>query len=126
MFAWDGWAGLSAEIQDQEKALLAIVERFDAFKVQEEWERQQDWNKRMLAEDGALGEEVRSRIAAMLRDERRALLLQWLTSVNIDTKYNNEREKHQEGTRAWLVNGTQFQQWMKTAHSILWLHGKGA
>jgi hypothetical protein len=69
---------------------MAIEERFDAFKVQEEWERQRDWNKRILAEDEALGEEVR-RITAMLRDERRALLLQWLTSVNIDTKYNDER-----------------------------------
>jgi hypothetical protein len=124
IFAWDGWAALGAEIQDQENALLAIETRFDAFKVQEEWERQQDWNKRKLAEDQALGEEVH-RIAEMMRDERRTQLLQWLTSVNIDIKYNDEREKHQEGTGAWLVNGTQFEQWMKTANSVLWLHGKG-
>jgi hypothetical protein len=121
---WDGLASLSAEILDQEIALLAVEARFDAFKVQEEWEKQQDWNKRKLAEDQALAEEV-ARIADMMEDEKRKELLEWLTSINIDAKYNDERQKHQQGTGKWLVKGKKFEQWKNTANSVLWIHGKG-
>lgn len=124
MATWDGWEDLSAEILDQETALLAVEARFDAFKVQEEWEKQQDWNKRNLAEDQALREEVH-RIKELMDDGNRRKLLQWLTSINIDEKYNNEREKHREGTGTWLTNGERFAEWKTTANSVLWIHGQG-
>ena len=69
-FVWGGWVQLSADIQDREEALLKIEKRFEAYGVQEGWEKQQDYNKRQQAEDQAVGEEI-LRIADMLKVERR-------------------------------------------------------
>lgn len=124
MIVWDGWKDLNDEIISQEKEVSDLEARFEALRVQEEWEIKQDWNRRILAEDHALAEEVR-RITVMMHDEKRTNLLEWLTSVNIDTKYNDEREKHQEGTGAWLLNGSKFADWKRVNNSLLWLHGKG-
>ena len=124
MIAWDGWTGLNEDILAQEDVLQAVELEFNALRVQEEWEMQQNQNRRRMAEEQALAEEV-GRIAKMMQDERRTKLLQWLTSVNIDTKYNDEREKHQEGTGAWLVTGAEYRRWKNTDNSVLWLHGKG-
>lgn len=124
MIAWDGWADLNAEILAQEQALLAIEALFDAFRVQEEWEMQQDWNKRKLAEEQALVEEI-TRITRMMQDEKDIKLFTWLSSVNIDAKYNTERKRHQKGTGTWLVEGPVFEDWKTTANSVMWLHGKG-
>jgi hypothetical protein len=121
--AWDGWIDLNDGIIAKEKVLLNVEQLFDAFKVQEEWERRQDWSRRMLAKNQAIFEEV-ERIASMMQDEKRTKLLEWLTSVNIDAKYNNERERHREGTGLWLVKGHEFGRWKQTPNSVIWLHGK--
>jgi hypothetical protein len=124
MVVWDGWKDLNDGILSQEQDVLNIEARFEALRVQQEWEMKQDWNRRTLVENHALAEEI-GRIKVMMHDERRTKLLQWLTSVNIDAKYNDEREKHQEGTGAWLLKGSKFADWQRVKNSLLWLHGKG-
>ncbi|KAH9007447.1 hypothetical protein EDB84DRAFT_219794 [Lactarius hengduanensis] len=47
----------------------------------------------------------------------------WFSPPDPSVNYNTAREAHQEGTAAWLFEGSSFKEW-ELVGSLLWIHGK--
>ncbi|KAF7924010.1 hypothetical protein BELL_0344g00110 [Botrytis elliptica] len=70
-------------------------------------------------------EDIQSEIRAAQRDKERSQIIEWLTKSLPDpsTEHNIAREKFQEGTGSWLIDGNHLNTWSKTNNSFLWLNG---
>ncbi|KAF7970452.1 hypothetical protein HWV62_23897 [Athelia sp. TMB] len=47
----------------------------------------------------------------------------WMAAPDTSLNYKSAREKHQQGTGSWLVEGYDFKRWKYHPDSILWVHG---
>ncbi|KAF7970451.1 hypothetical protein HWV62_23895 [Athelia sp. TMB] len=47
----------------------------------------------------------------------------WISAPDTSLNYKAAREKHQEGTGSWFVEGSDFKRWKHRPDSILWLRG---
>ncbi|KAF7983536.1 hypothetical protein HWV62_21098 [Athelia sp. TMB] len=47
----------------------------------------------------------------------------WISAPDTSLNYKAAREKHQEGTGSWLIEGSTFKEWKDCPDSILWLRG---
>ncbi|KAF7983531.1 hypothetical protein HWV62_21088 [Athelia sp. TMB] len=47
----------------------------------------------------------------------------WISAPDTSLNYKTAREKHQEGTGSWLIEGSAFKEWKDCPDSILWLRG---
>ncbi|KAF7891938.1 hypothetical protein EAF00_008240 [Botryotinia globosa] len=58
-------------------------------------------------------------------DKERSQMIEWLEKSLPDpsTEHNIAREKFQEGTGSWLIDGNHLNNWSKTNNSLLWLNG---
>ncbi|THV45515.1 hypothetical protein BGAL_0479g00010 [Botrytis galanthina] len=70
-------------------------------------------------------EDIRGEIRATQRHKERGQIIEWLAKSLPDpsTEHNIAREKFQEGTGSWLIDGHHFNTWSKTDNSFLWLNG---
>ena len=58
-------------------------------------------------------------------DTRKERFRLWLAAPDPSSNHHIARQKHQQGTGKWLVEGNQFERWKTLSGSILWLHGIG-
>ena len=49
----------------------------------------------------------------------------WLSPIDTSGSYNEAREKCQEQTGSWFIEGETFNEWKEEADKLLWIHGKG-
>ncbi|TGO09617.1 hypothetical protein BTUL_0159g00020 [Botrytis tulipae] len=82
-------------------------------------------NLHISLHDHDILEDIRSEIRATQRDKERGQIIEWLAKSLSDpsTEHNIAREKFQEGTGSWLIDGNHFNTWLKTDNSFLWLNG---
>ena len=60
-------------------------------------------------------------------DERREKIYHWLSAPDHQSKHVNSRKQRQEEeTGLWLVQGDCFNDWKIKQNSFLWLHGMRA
>jgi hypothetical protein len=69
--------------------------------------------------------ELKQDFADSQSEQRRKMILNWLSVVDPSANYNAARSKHEEGTGDWFLNGKRFEDWKTAPNSVLWLHGKG-
>ncbi|TGO50759.1 hypothetical protein BOTNAR_0380g00010 [Botryotinia narcissicola] len=66
-----------------------------------------------------------SEIRAAQIDKERSQIIEWLAKSLPDpsTEHNIAREKFQEGTGSWLIDGYHLKIWSRSENSFLWLNG---
>lgn len=71
--------------------------------------------------------DIRSEIRAAQRNKDRSQIIEWLAKALPDpsTEHNIARDKFEEGTGSWLIDGDRLETWSDTANSFLWLNGGG-
>jgi hypothetical protein len=128
MIVWDDWDDLSAQVDSQTVRVKSIEEQWRDFKLQEQWEIEAENNKKRMAIDAAIRDEVtrvRRCIAKTQEDQTRLELFRWLSPEDYSKRYNNIRERHERDTGAWLLEHKIYKDWKESSGSFLWLHGKG-
>ncbi|TGO37662.1 hypothetical protein BHYA_0092g00450 [Botrytis hyacinthi] len=82
-------------------------------------------NLHVSMRDHDILEDIQSEIRAAQRDEERSQIIEWLAKSLPDpsAEHNIAREKFQEGTGSWLIDGDHLKTWSKTNNSFLWLNG---
>ncbi|KAF7889319.1 uncharacterized protein EAF01_010812 [Botrytis porri] len=70
-------------------------------------------------------EDIHSEIRAAQRDQERSQIVDWLAKSLPDpsTEHNIAREKFQEDTGSWLIDGNHLNTWSKSSNSFFWLNG---
>ncbi|TEY71675.1 hypothetical protein BOTCAL_0088g00070 [Botryotinia calthae] len=69
--------------------------------------------------------DIQREIRAAQGDKERSQIIEWIAKSLPDpsTEHNIAREKFQEGTGSWLIDGDHLKTWSKTNNSFLWLNG---
>ncbi|KAF7965800.1 hypothetical protein HWV62_41763 [Athelia sp. TMB] len=67
--------------------------------------------------------EIRGGVKGIQDDQKKRDIDKWMSAPDSSSNYKTAREKHQEGTGSWLVNGSVFRGWKDNPGSVLWLHG---
>ena len=49
----------------------------------------------------------------------------WLSPIDTSANYNEAREKCQDQTGSWFIQGKTFKEWKEEADKLLWIRGKG-
>jgi hypothetical protein len=128
MVAFDDWDKLWADIQDQSMHMKSLEDQWRDFKVQEQWEVEAGRHKHKMEILAPMGNEIsrlRTLIEKAQKEETRPQLLEWLSSEEISTRYNDIRVRHESLTGNWLIKSDLYTSWKTSPGSFLWLHGKG-
>ncbi|KAF7941793.1 uncharacterized protein EAE97_006630 [Botrytis byssoidea] len=82
-------------------------------------------NLHISMRDHDILEDIRCEIRAIQRDKERGQIIEWLAKSLPDssTEHNIAREKFQEGTGSWLIDGNHLKIWSRSENSFLWLNG---
>ena len=124
---WHDWEELLNEIREQERVFTAVSTIWRDLKYDEECEATEKRHLESVGRWEAIGLSVqglRQAIQNAQADSNRAGLLACLCDVDPSVTYNVAREKHEDGTCDWLLQGsTVFETWQKSPGSMLWLHG---
>ncbi|KAF7976798.1 hypothetical protein HWV62_5652 [Athelia sp. TMB] len=67
--------------------------------------------------------EVQMGMKGIQDDQKKRDIDKWISAPDSSSNYKTAREKHQEGTGSWLVNGSVFRWWKESPGTVLWLHG---
>jgi hypothetical protein len=62
-------------------------------------------------------------LEAQRSDEFRKIIA-WLSAVDPWTNHASARQRHEEQTRGWLLQCSQYQEWKNGTIDHLWMHGK--
>lgn len=126
---WDDWDALLAAVKEREYSFLQINEVWRDATYDDECTAVQKRHEETRSDLQAIGADLsglRQAIDEVRQDKKRSNLLDWLCKVDHSISFNNNRNRHEEGTSEWLLKDCEeFTNWQKLPASFLWLHGKG-
>lgn len=71
--------------------------------------------------------DIKAEIRAAQDGENRRRIIGWLSNgvPKSSDEHNLARERHEETTGSWLIEGQELETWLKAKNSFLWLNGGG-
>ncbi|KAI0968046.1 ankyrin repeat-containing domain protein [Xylaria arbuscula] len=125
---WNDWDALLTEIKKKESAFSAIRESWRDKSFDDECMAAAGRHKEAIEHWRDIGtqvSELQKAIKEAQQEKNRDDFLGWLCKVDHSEIYNGARNKHEDGTCAWLVeHNEKFKTWKTSPSSVLWLHGK--
>ncbi|KAF7966443.1 hypothetical protein HWV62_38386 [Athelia sp. TMB] len=67
--------------------------------------------------------EIQEAVKLIHDEQKKRDINNWMAAPDTSPNYKSAREKHQQGTGSWLVDGYIFRGWKDFPDSVLWLHG---
>lgn len=126
---WDAWDSILQEIMGQEGDFVKVFDILKDHIAQDEYEKHssrhtESMDALKLISDNIVG--FQQAIASAQSDQRRADLIDWLSTIDPSINYNSAREKYQPETCNCLTQDSMdFKYWENAPNSFLWLNGKG-